>query len=446
MDQKRFGVVSLLLFAAIARLQAQHQDVHNSTDTLRITLADAWTKAEAFSRAIRIKETEVGIRRAELSDAITERLPELGVSGSAEKASNIPIYDNGLFSEPSQHEVIHTLYRVGADLRLNIYDGNKLNLKIREERTRLQIAGIRNDEMLSEIRYKSAALYLELAKALIYFRLIREDISNQEKQLNEIRSLYRNGVVLRSDVLRSELELSKRRLIQVQIANDIRIASQKLNIIIGEPDMRPLLPLDGIAPGHAMVPSYEECLDQAFRHSFPYHISEQETELSKLNLLQIRANVRPKVTLYGDFYYANPQIFLYPYNPSWYSLGVAGIKASFPLSAIYHNRHKEHGSRLELQKEEIAHHDMEDQVRQEVNEAYLRYNEALVQVDVAKVDVEHAAENARILRDNYFKQTALITDLLDADIQVLQTRFELAGATLQAQVKYYLLQHIIGTL
>jgi len=443
----KYSAVALAcLFSVISYVNIYGQDINTIHDTLKISLPEVWARAEEFSRTLDIKRKQVSIHHEEVRDAIMERYPELGIAGSAEKASNIPIYENGLFSSPTQHEVIHTLYKVGTDFRLNVYDGNKLNLKIYEERTLHLISQIQKDEALSEIRYKSASLYLELQKSLIYLKLIKEDIANQEKQLTEIRSFHKNGVVLKSDILRVELDLSKRKMLRVQIENDLLIDNQKLNIIIGQPDERTIRPdpiLDSLSSD---VDTYDACLQTALMHSYSYHISEQQTEVSKIRLKQVNANVRPKIGLYGDFYYANPQIFLFPYNPYWYSLGIAGVKASFPISSLYHNKHKERGARLELEKEEVAHKDTEDKVRQHVKEAYLRYKEALIQIDVARVNVDQAVENARIIKDNYFNQTALITDLLDADIQVLQTKFELAGATIIARNKYYMLQNIIGIL
>jgi outer membrane protein TolC len=251
--------------------------------------------------------------------------------------------------------------------------------------------------------------------------------------------------VLKSDVLRVELELSKRKMALVTIENDILIATQKLNIIIGEPDERIIRPADISSPWDEST-TYEQYLAAALQHSFAYHISEQQTALSKIHLKQVKANVSPKFGMYGDFYYANPQIFLYPYNPYWYSLGVAGLKASFPISELYHNVHKVRAAKLELEKEEEAHKDTEDKVRQQVKEAFLRYKEALEQIKVSEANVAQAEENARIVKNTYFNQTSLITDLLDADVQVLQTRFELAAARIVARNKYYLLQNTIGVL
>lgn len=414
-------------------------------DTVRLSLKEAWLKAEDNSRHIRIRNIETEIADAELKDAKRERLPEIEIKGSAEKASNIPIYENGLFSRPTQHEVIHTLYRAGADFYLNIYNGNKLNLKIKEEGTLQKIKEIRKDQAVSDIHYKTAALYLELQKRMIFRDLVTQDIADQKAQLKEIKSLYKNGVVLKSDLLRVELELSRREMALITIKNDILIATQKLNIILGLPDEQTIVPEAPFNQWEENI-TYEEYVKRALKHSFDYHISEQQAELSMLKLKQVKANVNPKVGLYGEFYYANPQIFLYPYNPYWYSLGIVGIKASFSLSSLYHNPQKVKAARLEFEKEEEAHKDTEDKIRQQVKEAYLRYEEALEQIKVAEANVVQAKENARIIKNTYFSQTSLVTDLLDADIQLLQTKFELEAAKITAQNNYYSLQNIIGTL
>lgn len=417
-----------------------------ATDTLRASLQEIWQKAAAHSRQVKIIRQAADIANEEVQDTRLERLPEVGITGSAEVASNLAIYENGIFARPTeQHEVIHNLYKVGADFYLNLYHGSKLNLKITENKLLQQIANIKKEETLSAVRYQSAVLYLDLQKSLIFRELMLKDIADQEKQLEEIKAFHRNGTVLKSDVLRVELDLSRRKMTQVTIENDIRIATQKLNILIGEPDTRAILPVAFRETDKQNDP-YERYLEVALEHSFPYHISEKKTVLSKTNLQQVKTNVMPKIGLYGDYWYSNPQIFLFPYNPAWYSLGVTGVKLAWPVSSLYHNIHKVRAAKLELEKEEEAHHDMEDKMRQQVWEAYHRYQESLVQISVSTANVTQAAENARIIKNTYFKQTALITDLLDADVQLLRSRFELASARIAAEQKFYLLQNITGVL
>lgn len=435
-------VFSALMILSLTTIFSQQTLQKN--DTLIISLSDVWLKADEHSREIEIAKKEVEIRNEEILDTRLEVLPELAINGSAEKATNIPIYNNGLFHTPTQHEIIHTIYKVSGDFFLNIYNGNRLNLKIKETKVLCQLSSIQRDQTIANVRYESAKLYLELQKSYVFLHLVEKDIIDQEKQVEEIRAFNKNGVSLKNDVFRIELDLSRRKLLLLQIQNDILIANQKLNIIIGEPDDLKLIPQEFFNPNINHLPSYEECLQIAEHHSFQYHISEQKTELSKINLSQIKANYRPQIALTGEFYYSNPQIFLFPYNPYWYSLGLVGIKVSYPLSSVYHNLHKKRAAIFEVEKEEEAHHQTADSVRQQVNEAYLRYKESLIKIEVATVNVKQAVENARIIKNAYFNQTVLVTDLLDADVQVLQTEFELESAKIEAQINYYLLQNVLG--
>lgn len=423
-------------------------------DTLRLSLEEAWRLADVHSRKIAISRAAADVAGEEVKDAHLERLPDVGLTGSAEVATNMPIYENGIFAAPTQeHEIIHNLYKADADFYLNLYNGGKTNLKIEESKLLQQIADIKRDETISNVHYKTAALYLDLQKSLVFRDLIQQDIADQEEQLKEIEAFHKNGTVLKSDVLRVELDLSRRKMTLVTIGNDILIATQKINIILGEPDHRVIQPavpaVTATGPAGASTRADAEFtayLDTALAHAFTYQISQQQTALRRTNLQQIKASYLPKVGMYGDYWYSNPQIFLYPYNPAWYSLGVAGIKLSVPISELYHNKHKVAAARLELEKEEEADRDTEDQVRQQVWEAYLRYKESLVQIGVAEDNVAQAEENARIIKNTYFNQASLITDLLDADVQLLRSRFELAADRIAAQDKFYLLQNTIGVL
>ena len=270
-------------------------------------------------------------------------------------------------------------------------------------------------------------------------------MAEQEKQLEQIRQLKKNGVVLKTDVLRAELQLSRQKLSLEQINNDIAIFRQKLNILIGQPDSVNIVPMADSA-GAFPLKSYDDYVADAMMHSFEYKISEKETELRWLQLKDIKANTSPKVGLFANYGYTYPEIQFYPYAGHLYGLGMYGVKASVPISGLYHNKHKEKAAEMEYKRQEVEHSDTEDAIRQQVKEAYLRYKEAVNRINVAKANIQHATENLRIVSNTYFNQFSLLTDLLDADTQVLQTRFDLAAAQIATQLQYYQLQKAIGNL
>ncbi|RFM25795.1 TolC family protein [Deminuibacter soli] len=442
-DRKLWTLVLLLFSGCLTSAATQQQ---SADSTLTLTLNDVWQKAAANSKTALIAAKAVAIRRELTADAIADKLPDAELAANFEKTTNLPVYDNGLLHSPYQHAITQTHYKTDANFFLTLYNGHKLNLKIEEDKMLQQIAETQQRLTLSDVRYKAAAAYLELQKATVFKQLILTDIERQEKQLAQIKENYKNGVLLKSDLLRVELDLNRRRLTREQVENDIRIANQQLNILIGEKDEQPVQP-EAIADPSLNPPgSYDDYVAIALQHAYSYHAAAQQTELSKIKLKEAKANTQPKVGLYGDFNFAYPQTLLYPYNPNLYSIGVMGVRASFPIASLYKNAHKVKAAQLELEKETYAHEDAADKLRQQVREVYLRYKEALVQIELARENVARATENERIVKNTYFNNVSLITDLLDADVQLLQSQFELEAARILAQNKYYLLQNIIGNL
>ncbi len=412
-----------------------------------LTLNQIWSKAELYNKSIQMQQLHVQSSEEDIKNAKAERLPEINATGEYARVSNMPLYYNGLFSTPSQFPVLHNFYRVGGDAYFNLYNGNKTNLKIAEEKTEHQIRTEQKNLTVAEIKLRAAAYFLDLQRSQIFRQLMFNNIAEQEKQLARIRQLQKNGVVLKSDVLRAELQLSRQRLTLTQIENDLAIANQKLDILMGEPDDLKINPV-GQAAGidSTSLKNYEDYVAEALSHSYQGKISEQETNLRRLQLKDVKANISPKVGLFGNYAYSYPQIQFYPYGPVLYGLGMAGIRASFSVSALYHNKHKVKASELEFKRQELEHEDTQDMIRQQVNEAYLRYKEALNRISVAQTNIQQATENSRIVNNTYFNQLSLVTDLLEANTQLLQTRFDFAAAKIAAQLQYYQLQKAIGNL
>jgi len=436
-------LLSCLLITYAVNAQQLAVDTGKS---LSLSIDQVWQKAEVNSKAIQIKQLHITSSQEAIKDAQAERLPDININGEYARVSNMPVYENGLFHTPSQFPVLHTTYTVGAEAYLNIYNGNKVNLEIDARKTENTIAGEQKELTVSEIKLHAAAYYLDMQRSLIFKDLLLKDIAAQEKQLLQIKTLQKNGVVLKSDVLRAELKLSKQKLSLTQLENDLAIANQKLNILIGLPDEQSITPTDSIQLNNIRLKPYNDYLADAAKDAYQLKISAQETALKQLRLKNIKANVSPRIGFFAAYNYSYPQIFLYPYSGSLYGLGMAGVKASFAISSFYHNSHKTKVARLELESQEIEHAETEDVVRQQVNEAWLRYREALNRVDVSQTNVKQAAENRRIVNNTYFNQLSLITDLLDADTQLLQTRFDLAAAQISAQLQYYQLQNVTGKL
>ena len=425
---------------------AEANGQHTPDKAITLTINQVWEKATAENKIIKMQDLDVAVSAEKILDAKAERLPEISTEAEYGKVSNFPLFVDGLLHKPELLPVEHTFYKVGGDAYLNLYNGHKTSTNITRQQILHEIHSERRNQTVSEIKLQAAAYYLDLQRSIAFKALMEKNIEDQERQLKEIRQLLINGVVLKSDVLRAELQLSRQNLTLNQINNDIAIARQKLNILMGEPDAQQTLPVELSSMEELPEKKYEEYLGEAMARSYQNKISEEETRLSKLELKDVKANVNPKLGLFANYAYSYPQIQFYPYSNYLYGLGTAGIKASFSVDALYHNKHKVKAAQIELKTQELEHHHTQDQIRQKVNEGYLRYNESLNRIKVAETNVIQARENARIVNNTYFNQLSLVTDLLESNTQLLQTQFDLAAARIAAQLQYYQLQNIIGNL
>lgn len=430
---KRVLTIGLLL-SAISEVQA--------SDTLRTSLEDIISKALLNSKQIEASYLQIEESKLAVKQQRMELFPEISLRGSASYATNMPVYDHGLFNKPSQHDVIHYLYDTGVDFYLNLYNGHKDLMKIESRKLEQVLASIAWANDKARIKLDVCNLFLDLERFYMDKTLIGSDIIDQKAQLKEIKNLYTSGVLLHSDVLRMELELSKRELLLVQIDHDIQAFNQKLNFIIGADATIVPIPHDFVV----RVESYDESWAFAKHNAFVLQQSEQEVKIKQLAIKQSKANYLPELGFTGNFTFANPQIFLYPYNDSWYNLGIVGLKLKVPISAVYRNKNLVRVAKVSLDREEVRHHLEEENMQHQLLQAHLDYKLACVQRDVCLKNVGLAKENARIIKNRYFKSSALVTDLLDADMEYLKTLFELETAKIAIQKHYYFIEFLKGTI
>lgn len=427
-------------------LSSAFSDAQTTPET-PLSIQQVWQLADSNSKKLQIKQLELITAEAGVKVARSERLPEVAANGVLAHIFEMPIYENGLFHTPSQYPVDPKYYKVSADAYLNIYNGGKTNREIKASKVETELSAAKKQLSRQDVHFTAAVYFYDVYRNQSYQILLKQDIKDREKQLQEINALYKNGTVLKSDVLRAELRLSKQRMLLTEIENSIHIAEQKLNLIIGRAEDAALVPMVSENEADpAFLKGIADYTSAAELQSFKLQVSKKEQELAALKLKQVKSNVLPSVGFFAEYMYAYPQIQFFPYSLSLYSNGMAGIKLKVPISSFYTNKHKVKVAELQLQRQEVEDEEVKENIRQEVQESYIRYTESLKRIDVASENIRQASESYRIVQNTYFNQLSLLTDLLDAETQLLQSRFELTTAKVNARIQYYQLQKAVGNL
>ncbi|WP_313384676.1 TolC family protein [Chishuiella sp.] len=433
----------ILLFSFVQYLDAQHTE-----NTQTLNLEEIWKIAEANNRQLKLSDLNLQQSYLEVLEAKDLQLPELSLGGDIKLNSKFLIYNDGLFSSPQNVPIKGYGYGLGYNLNFNLFNGgkNKRNVLMKkEEETRKHYEV---DLLKFNVKYNVSIAYFDLYKFLHFYDFIDAEIKTEKKQLLLIESLYKNGTVLKSDVLRISVKLSQLELSLSNIEKKIEITKQRLNILMGYDNEKELtinykdtVQLDDITNAN-----YNDYVELALNKSPEYKIINSDIKWSELNIKQIKATLLPKVSLYSNYNYTYPQISFYPYSNNLWGFGQTGIKVQFSIDNLYKSKHSiAHAKIISNQIKEKANI-KKDEISLQIKEAYLQQQQAFEDVETEIKNITKTTEVVRVIKSSYLNQESLLTDLLEAENTLLEAKFNLTTAQTNVKLTHIKLMTIVGIL
>lgn len=445
------GRSRLWLCAAAFLLSATYplaaQTVASAPEAL--TLDQAWTLATAHNKEVQMQRQQVELSTELVKDRENERLPRLTANGSYAYLGGLIAYEpHAWLQNPEKIAVPASPHavRVGLEADWEVYTGGRIKNQIANQVTNEVLETERLALTASDVRLRVATAYLDVQRNREYQALTANNVKESERRLVQIRSLYKNGVVLRSDLLRAELQLSRQQLLLTEIGNTLTLTNQRLNILLGEPEDQAHQFAAVSPPTAALASSYADYLGQAQAQAPELRVAGLQTRLSELRLDATAVSKRPQVGLFAGYATTYPNRLIFPNVAQAYNLGEVGVRVSYNITARWQDRHAEKAAEIGVERQRLGQEKALDDKRQEVKTAYVRYQETQERIRIAEQSIGQATENYRIVNSTYFNQLSLLTDLLDADNQLLQARFDLVTAQTLAATQYYQLQKAIGLL
>ena len=123
-----------------------------------------------------------------------------------------------------------------------------------------------------------------------------------------------------------------------------------------------------------------------------------------------------------------------------------GVGISYNIDALFKGKRKLKQADINLMKLQEKRKLAEEELENNIHEAYVNLEEAYIRLRTQKKSVQLAHENFNIVRQRYVNGLALITDMLDASNTQLDMELQLANYQVGILYQYYLLKKIVGTL
>lgn len=392
---------------------------------------------------LRILRQQEEMARSRAKTARTAKLPEVQVGLKGGYLGQPIVFREGL-SHPTRPQSPHWLQNYEIDLSQPIYQGGRIRYSIEKADIEQKIAELQTLQNEADIKLALLEQYMQLFSLYKQQTVLARNIEESTKRLENIKSKKRQGLITNNDVLRSELQLTNDRLALQEVDNSLTLMSQQLDILLGLDEQTLIVPDTTLLRQINPTSDYADYLQKAYRDDWTMRRLRQETQLALNNQRLVKAEFLPQLSLYAGNTLARPitRTMADYYNNSWN----IGLTLSYPLSSLYKNRHKLEEARLNIDASQQQEELRKQSLRMEIRTALIRHQEAQDRVKALELSVRQARENYRIMRNRYFGQLSILTDLLDANSVLLNAELQLTTARARVIYTYYELQKACGLL
>ena len=410
----------------------------------RMTVDDLFQLVESNSKTL--QETKISVEFAQkgIEAARVQRLPDVNATLSASYNGNVVVMDRD-FTNANGYSSPHFGNSFALEAQQVVYAGGAIGAGIRmaELQRDMAIAGQRQSSNAQ--RFIALGQYLDLYKIQNRMQVMQQNIELTARLIDDIRAKHEQGMALRNDVTRYELQMETLRLGLRKLQDQQVVLNHQLCNILGLTDVT-ILP-DTTIVVQALGNDNEAVWQQTALTSSPMmEHSQLSTQMAEQQLKLVKSELLPKVAVVAADNFSGP--FTYDLPPIdkninyWY----VGVGVKYPISGLFKQSKKVQQAKIDIRRSEEHQRVTAETLDNQVQQAYTLYRQSYADLDTQRKSVELARQNYRVVSDRYLNQLALITDMLDASNIRLNAELQEVDARINIIYAYYKMKFISGTL
>ncbi len=429
------AIFSVLYLLNIQALQAQ--------ESKTLTLKEAVDMTVANSKALKNNKIKIVEATAAITEANERRLPDAGISGAAlflPVNPGLNMKTGGNSNSGNMPRVSEAIYGI-ASVSLPLYTAGKLKYGIESAKYLEQAVELDADNDRSLVILNSINACINLYKAHQAITLMKENLEQAQQRVKDLSNLEKNGLLARNDLLKAELQTSNTELALLDAESNYKISCVNMNLMMGLPEQTVLVPDRSGLALPTSVKTLEEYEQDALQGRKDVSALSFRKKAATLGIKNAKANYYPNIALTGGYIAADIPKLLTITNAV--NIGV-GVK--YDLASLWKTKTKIQQAQFKVQQLQLNEEMLGDNIRLQVNQAYQSYLVSQKKIEVYEKAVTQATENYRITKNKYDNSLATTTELLDADVALLQTKLSVTNAKADSFLAYNKLLQIAGLL
>ena len=410
-----------------------------------MTLREAIELTLAYSKTLQSDKTKIEAATLAVKEAYEKKLPEAGVTASylyLPFQPNINLHTGSdtaakKNNTPNVNQVIYGM----ANVSVPIYTGGRLkygieSAKYLEEAIKLDAENNR-EQMVLNVVYACINLY----KAYTAIGLVKENLAQSQQRLKDFTNLEKNGLLPRNDLMKAELQSSNIELALLDAESNYKVASVNMNLMMGIPEQTELIPdRNGLALPTS-IKTLEQYENEALQNRKDIGAFQFRKKAAGVEINTVKSNYYPSIAFTGGYIAANIPGFVTITNAVNIGLGV-----KYDLSSLWKTNTKIQQAQIKVKQLQLNEEQLNDNIRQQINQAYQAYLVSVKKIDVYEKSVLQATENYRVTKNKYDNSLATTTELLDADVALLQTKLSVTNSKADSFLAYNKLLQLTGSL
>ena len=437
---------SLVVAAIPSRADAQ---TAAQSPVLRLTLDDAIR--DGLQRSHRLAEAAA---RGEAADAVSaERhaatLPQVAALAGYMRTNHIDTF--GILLPTNQLKIIYPdvpdNYHTRLDLQWPIYTGGRLDAVERAARAEARASLDDLAAARADLRLDITRAYWALVTSREALRVVEESVTRIDAHLQDVRNQLAAGLVPPNDVLSVEAQESRQRMLRIQAQTSRDVTEAELARLVGAAPGTPIEPAASLEE-----PSVEPGGPQALA-SLVERARQQRPERAALatrvaaasaRVRAATAGTRPTVAVAGGFDYARPNPRSFPREAAWKESWDASINLNWPLFDGRRTRAEvsEAVATSRATEERLA--DFDSMLAVEVRQCRSEFESSRAAIEAAADAVRSATEARRVVGERFAAGVATSTDVLDAQVALLQAELDRTQAIANARLAEARLARALG--
>lgn len=300
------------------------------------------------------------------------------------------------------------------------------------------------DKDKQQLLYDIKAAYWNVYRAKEMKRLADENVTQMQQHLEDVQNMFSQGMATTNEVLKVKVQLANARVMQSDAENGVTIAMIGFNSTIGLPLETQIGVATSLTPKSKDFPQMTQLLDTAFRHRADVQGMEWRIRAAEAGVTAARGGWMPQLFLTGNYYYSRPNQRIFPAQDVFKDSWDIGVNLQFDIWNNLTTVHQTSEAQAQFEQTKDAYALLKDGVTLDVTQSYLTFEQAKKKIDLAQLSVDQATENLRVTREKFKAELTTNSELLDAEVALLQTKVQLVQALVDHELAEARLEKAIG--